>query len=556
MTIRDYLGIVRQRLLLSAIVVALTTASAVILSLRQPPEFTVHSRLQVVPIGIGSGVGHELNTKLGFTSGVLTEAEYLKSELVANRVIERLHLKMTPQDAIKHLLVNQLPATDVLVIEVRASQPTLAVALANVFPQEYIKLRREQAVDEATDQTKLYSERITKQSKRYGELDAALRAADPNSPQYALIAGEHLRVGSLLGSLEATRQNLIDQIGLKERGAGKVLAQASVPEGESTSNPVRTGVLGFIIGLPLAMGLALLLDSMTNTVRSQEEAEKIVGAETLGLIPFSPRQNPGYVISREEPYSSVAEAFRTLRINLESTSTSEKRRFLFTSPGAGEGKTTTIANLGVAFAEAGRSALLVSADLRRPRLHHYFGAEAAPGLSDVLRDEVEAADVTTEVGPNLYLLPSGAAEPRPDVLVHTTDVAQTFELLAVRRSSATRPRNQENGTASGNGRKRVSKVVGVQPQTILVDSPPVLGAAEVSTLAAAVDGVVLVLQMGVTGREAAARASEQIRRSGGKIVGMVLVGVRSDRDYTLYESEIELKDGDSTWSKVVSSLQK
>ncbi|MEO7803964.1 MAG: CpsD/CapB family tyrosine-protein kinase, partial [Actinomycetota bacterium] len=306
--------------------------------------------------------------------------------------------------------------------------------------------------------------------------------------------------------------------------------------------------------LPLAMGLALLLDSMTNTVRSKEEAEKIIGAETLGLIPLTQSRNVGYVVSSEEPYSAAAEAFRTLRINLESSTHADKRRFLITSPGAGEGKTTTIANLGVAFAEAGRSALLVSADLRRPRLHHCFDAEASPGFSDVLKDEAHAADLTSEVRPNLYLLSSGDPESRPDQLLNNKDLRLTFDNLSIKRSQATRPRNQENGTS--NGRKRVSRVVGVQPQTMLIDAPPVLGAAEVSTLSAAVDGVIMVVQVGITGREAAARAAEQIRRSGGTIVGIVLVGVKSDSDYSFYGPEVDGKSSDSTWSKVVSSLQK
>ncbi|MCA1839383.1 MAG: Wzz/FepE/Etk N-terminal domain-containing protein [Actinomycetota bacterium] len=560
MTIRDYLGILRQRLLLALAVVALTSSTAVVLAIRQAPEYKAHARLEVALLDQGAGATHVLNDTYKFQKDIQTEAEHLKSESVATRVIARLHLKIEAQDLLKKVLIAPVPQSSVLFIEVTAPDAKLATALANGFPEEYIQDRREASIKDAASKIAQASERLTRQVAILGQYESLLHSTDPSSPSYPVIEAQRDHVRSLISDLETKRQDLSDQIGLKDSGVGEIIEHSRVADAESTSNPLRTGVLGFIIGLPLALGLSLLLDSMTDTIRNKEEIEKALGMETLGMIPFVARREQGYVVSREEPYSAAAEAFRTLRVNIESATSPAKRKLVFTSPGMGEGKTSTTANLGVAFAEAGRSALLVSADLRKPRLHHYFSVDPMPGFADTLKGEADSLDVTKEVSQNLYVLPSGTPDPRPDQLLHRVDLPRALDLLSVRRSPSSRPRNDENGSGakpeSDGEEARVSKVVGVQPQTMLIDAPPVLGAAEVSTLAAAADGVVLVMQMGVTRKQAVLRAAEQIRRTGGKVIGLVFVGTKAEKDYTQYEPEIDVKDGDSTWSKVVDTLQK
>lgn len=568
MTIKDYLGILRQRLLVVMITVFLTTGAAVLLQFRTTPTYQAKSKVLVIPF-TPTGAGEELTTKFQFSKGAATEAEIVKSHAVAARVIKRLGLDKSPHDYTVEKLVDDVQIipvqfTEVLEVIVEAADPQLASDLANAFPEEYIASRRVAAIQAAKDASESIAIEITLLLKKLNEVDALLVGTDPESSRGDLLESQRRELVARMSSLELTRQKLIDESPLKNRGVGEVIQLATPPKSRSNSDVARTAVLGLIIGMPLAMGLALLLEALNDTIKTKEEAERIVGAEMLGLIPLTPewRSNKPYVVTKEAPYSAAAEAFRTLRINLDTLMPAgQGKHLLFTSPGSAEGKTITTANLGVAYAEAGRSALLIGADLRRPRLHRLFGVEASPGLSELLNEELEDHDVIVEPSPNLYLLPSGGMVDRPDKLLGNPEVHNILANVSVARAPGKRPkpRNDENGTRIAKDAPQTKTKIYTQPDVVLFDAPAVLGAAEVSSLARAVDGVVLILHSGMTRREAAARAAEQIRRAGGKILGVVLVGARVDNDYSVYppmEEESMTENEDSTWSKVVGSLRK
>lgn len=576
MTIRDYLTILRQRLLIAVITVALTTSTAIILSLRQAPEYTAFAKMKLEAVAVGSEAGDVLRTVYFLQGNIKTEAELLKSEMVARRVKDRLNLPHTPQDLVEKILVGDAPNNQVVAVVATADDPKLTAALANAFAEEYVKMRREQVLEEAERLTEEINGKMDATLTRLGEVDAQLRGAVPGSAKYELARRQRDQLVGRLAYNEGNRQALIDSAPVRSRGFGQIIQYALPPSERSNSDPIRAGVLGLIVGIPLALGLALLLDAMSDTIKTKEEAEKIVGTEMLGVIPLTPdwRSSSPYIVTREAPYSAAAEAYRTLRINLDSRGPrAEGRQILFTSPGMAEGKTLTSANVAIAFAEAGRSVLLVSADMRRPRLHHLFGVEPGPGLSDLLRGDVESQDVILEPSPNLYLLPSGSGEDRPDQLLNRVNLREALQDIVLARKPGARRRGRGNGgyhrngtgnegepRAPGprNGGRARKTVVGVQPDVILLDAPSVLGAAEVSAMASAVDGVVLVLHAGVTRRQAAARAAEQVRRAGGTVAGLVLVGVRLENDYSVYPpvSPDAAGAADSTWSRVLSGLRR
>lgn len=574
MTIKDYLGILRARWMLAVMVVALSTVSTIVLSFRQSPVFEAKSRILVTPpVGTGDGDPNTFLRNQGVYKQISTEAELIRSGEVARLVIDKLGLKkafpdITEEDLIERVDVVGAAYNDVLNITVTDSDPRLASALANEFPKQYIELRKEQALLEARAKKEEISKRSDTLVSRLAELDVAALQLDPDSTQFALLKGQRDALVIQLTQLENLQTSLLDEASISSR-IGKIIQYANVPSAKSQSDPMRMGILGLIIGIPLALGLALLLDTMSDTIKSKEEAERVVGAEMLGVIPLSPdwRSASPYLVTKEAPYSAAAEAYRTLRINLSSRQIAgEGRRILFTSPGMGEGKTLSSSNLAMAFAEAGRSVLLVSADMRRPRVHTLFGIESSPGLAELLETGVIPDGAVQEPSPNLYVLPSGRSEIRPDQLLSRSDLSEVLDEMVVPRR---RPADRvvRNGDGQGSyGRKPAEdeqdagvpgQTVGIQPDVVLLDSPSVLGAAEVSAMAGVVDGVILVLHSGVTRREAASRAAEQIRRAGGKVVGAVLVGVRMDDDYSVYPPvDLDERPSDSTWSKVVSGLRR
>lgn len=583
MTVREYLQVLRRRWMVAVMIVMLSSSTAVILGLRQVPEYEAVSRFILYPQVATEGNAVAVLREKQVYKGVATQAELLKSEAVANRVIERLGLKKVNPNIRADQLISKItitPATEVLYVLALDSDPRFARDLANVFPEVYMEVETEHILAEATRSAEEFGKRITVLIGQLQEIETTMRSIQPETTRFLLLRAQRDTLLSQIASIEQQRTSLLDQSPLKNGGLGKIIQYATIPTEKKNSDPVRSGVLGMIVGIPLALGLALLLEATSDTIKNREEAEKIVGAEMLGVIPLSPdwRSDTPYIVTKEAPYSAAAEAYRTLRINIDSrVQGDEGKHLLFTSPGMGEGKTLSTANLAVAFAESGRSVLLVSADLRRPRLHQLFGAEPGPGLSDVINGREVAEDVITEPSPNLYLLVSGTPEDRPDQLMSRTNFKEILGDVVVphsRRDGTTATIRNGDGQGSYGvkakkpagtkgelveGTARPKNVVGVQPDVVLLDSPSVLGAAEVSAMAPSVHGVVLVLHVGVTRRQAAARAAEQIRRAGGHIAGTVLVGVKLDNDYSVYppaDFKDESQTGNGAWPKVLSALRK
>ena len=205
------------------------------------------------------------------------------------------------------------------------------------------------------------------------------------------------------------------------------------------------------------------------------------------------------LVTITDPRSPASEAYRTLRTNLSFYSLDKPLRTLVvTSPAAGEGKSTTIANLAVTMAQSGRRTILVDTDLRRPTLHELFGAQMSPGLTDAIM--AEAGDLPlrkTEVE-NLWLLSSGSKPPNPADMLGAARMEQIIAQLAE------------------------------QADIVLFDAPPVMAAADAAILGSRVDGVLLVIQAGKTRRDQAERARETLEKSRAHVVGAALTNAPKD----------------------------
>jgi non-specific protein-tyrosine kinase len=217
------------------------------------------------------------------------------------------------------------------------------------------------------------------------------------------------------------------------------------------------------------------------------------------------------LITRLDPRSPVAEAFRQLRTSIQFASPDRPiRSLLLTSTGPEEGKTTTLANLAVAFAQAGSRVIMVDADLRRPGLHKLFGLKNQVGLTTLVVGDPEQEVPLFETGvENLWLLPSGPLPPNPAELLASRRMAEVMERLAK------------------------------AADYVLYDSPPVLAVTDAAILASRVDGVLLVLQAGRTRREFARRAKAALEKVNARILGTVLTGVKPERTLQAYYGEGE-----------------
>lgn len=212
------------------------------------------------------------------------------------------------------------------------------------------------------------------------------------------------------------------------------------------------------------------------------------------------------IILEKDSISATAEAYRTLRTNIQFAGLDQAyRKLLFTSATPGEGKTTTVANLGVVMAEAGGRICLIDTDLRHPTLHHYFGVSNTNGLTVALAGARSMKQVVLPTMiPNLYLVPSGPLPPNPSQLLGSKRMRQFVEIL------------------------------GGEFDTLLFDSPPVISMADTPALAALSDGVILIIKTGAVSRDLVRRAAEQIEAVKAKVIGVLLNQVDPRRDGYYY----------------------
>jgi capsular exopolysaccharide synthesis family protein len=200
-----------------------------------------------------------------------------------------------------------------------------------------------------------------------------------------------------------------------------------------------------------------------------------------------------------EPHSAAAEAYRSLATNLQFSSLDRELHSIgITSAAAGEGKSSTVANLAVALAEGGRRVIAIDADLRRPGLHELFAVSNGEGLSSVLVGSVSELPLVETGAPGVRLLTSGPLPSNP------------LEVLASPRL------------------EQVLGVAAAQSEFVLVDTAPAGSLADAAVVAPRLGGVLLVVSAGKTKRDMARRAREQLERVHANLLGVVLVDVKAN----------------------------
>ena len=207
------------------------------------------------------------------------------------------------------------------------------------------------------------------------------------------------------------------------------------------------------------------------------------------------------LITITESRSPISEAYRTLRTNLDFAGLDRTLKTLvITSAGVSEGKSTTLANLAVVSAQAGRRVILVDADLRRPSLHQIFGLSNEAGLTTMMMDDAALASPPlgkTEVN-GLSVLTSGPLPPNPAEVMGSRRMEEIIAALAERADQ------------------------------VLFDTPPVVAVTDAAVLATKVDGVVLVVSAGHTRRDHARTAVQRLQQINARLVGAVLTNVQVD----------------------------
>jgi capsular exopolysaccharide synthesis family protein len=391
----------------------------------------------------------------------------VSSRPVAEAVIRQQNLRMTTEDFLEnYLIVEQEPNTQWIQVSYRDSSPERAQRVANAVGDVF--------------------------SKQVSEVS-------PNANAITATVWEH----------------------------------AAVPDEPVTPNPVRNSLLALALGLVLGVVLAFLLEYLDDSWNSPEEMEQVSGVPTFGIIPElegskSPQrvimtQSPTKIRLRRagrevdadelarrlvtvlDPTSAGAEAYRTLRTNLLYAAVLDEpaKVIVLTSPGPGEGKSSTCANLGVVLAQVGKHVLILDCDLRKPVMHKFFGLRNLHGIVDVLIGERQLQEVWTEPLDGLHIVPVGRIPPNPT------------ELLSSRRFS-------EFLTSR---REEFDYVLVDAPPVGLVSDPAILGAQG----AARGDGVLLVADAQNTPKRSVQQAMRNLNAVGADVLGTVMNNAKSSQ---------------------------
>ncbi len=331
---------------------------------------------------------------------------------------------------------------------------------------------------------------------------------------------------------EKFEESRITQAG--EIGKVRIIDEPFLPHSPISPKKKLNMILGCFVGLGLGIGITLLRENLDTSVRRVEDVEAM-GLNVLAAIPeidtsafsgfidsnnghsYTNGKSNGHangeykehqmkLVTHFKPKSPISEAYRSLRTNLQFTSTDNKLRcFLVTSSGPGEGKSTTAANLAIAISMQGTKTILVDTDLRRPVGHRIFGLEKNTGLTNVLVGKMELDDAIQQTDiQNLDVLTSGILPPNPAEMLGSDQMKAFIDTLKSRY------------------------------EMVLFDSPPLIAVTDAAVLSQAVDGVLLVVKSGQTNQDALIRGVELLQNVDARILGVLLNGVSRENTYGSY----------------------
>ena len=509
--LRDYLRVFRRQLALILAVTLLGAAAAAAYTFRRTPVYESAASVLVRAITTnafdpGSRVDQQLN--------MFNQRQLAQSEPVAAIAAKSLKTTATPAQLLEHVKVDVPANSQILRIRYQDTVPLTAQKGADAFAAAYLASREADARAQASTSQKSLQKDITRFQKQATAAEKVI--ADPNADSatrqaaQAKLAAANNRLDQLLTQLSGF-QSL-------DFTPGTVIAAAGLPTTPASPNNRLDIGIGLLVGLFLGIVLAFVRDRTDDRLRGREDlAERLDRPVLASIPPLSKRlrqegslrwkkRHRNSLVTLEQPNSPAAESYRTLRTRMARLASQlDINSVMVVSAGVGEGKSTTAANLAVVLAETGKDVLLVSADLRRPRVHQFFGLSNKTGLSNLLTDGTppdkrkapvadgrQMASELWSVAPNLWVVLSGPLPPHPSALMDSDAMRQ---FLKEQRDLF---------------------------DFIILDCPPALIVADAMALAPLSDAILVVADAKESDREQVTRLKEEIEQVGGRIVGAVL----------------------------------
>jgi len=446
----------------------------------------------------------------------LTFAQLTKSKPVLQGAIDSLGLNLDWQSLSHQVSAQPIENTELLQITLIDSDPYRAKMLADSIAEQLVMQSSAKLSKKNTVQTEFTQEQMQdienkiknaqeEANKLKNELDEASSARQ--------IQELETKINTLENKI-SNWQNTYAQMLLSLEGSDfnalTIVEDAAIPEFPFSPNVKLNIITAAAIGFILAVGGAILIEYLDDTIKNSDDIEKLVRLPTLATI--SQIQGDSYndkLVAANNPLNPVVEAYRIMRTNLQFSSLDQPAQtIMITSPNPAEGKSLTIANFAVTIAQSGKKVIIVDTDLRKPVQHNIFNLSNHHGLSEIVIDtQTKITDILQSTGvENLWLLNSGVIPPN------------TAELLGSERL------------------KTIINELKSYADIVLFDSAPVLPVSDAIILSTRVDGVILICEAGKTRKNELQRSVQELERVHTHILGVLLNRVSKHTKHYYYNN--------------------
>ena len=502
-TLSDYLGVLRRRIWIVILAIVVAVGAAYLVSSRQTPAYEATSQVNVG----GSSISTILNPSAHQSSSVIQQnvasaAQAAHTTPVAAATLRAANVRgMTAQDLLDETTITPSSTTSFFSIAVTDRFPDRAKLLATTYAETYVAVSNRNAVAGLSAKLSALNVKIAQLKAKIAREIAAAGNQSAGAADQTELQNDLKQQGAYQNGLDSLSNN--NQVAQKAESATKVRPATT-----------RNLVMGFGIGLVIGLVLVSLAEALDTRIRHSDDVSQRLGLPLLTRIPIPPRslRKASSLGMLHDEGGIQTEAYRKLRINLDFANLSIKARtIMVTSATEQEGKSTTVANLAVALAKAGRRVVLVDLDLRKPYLDRFFDLTGRPGMTDVALGHVTLDQAMWSIpipgadgGPgagSLHVLPSGPMPPNPADLIESAVITEVLLDLAERAD------------------------------VVLLDSAPLLPVADGVVLSNKVDGMLVVVRASTIRRPVLAELQRVLTACPAAKLGFVLTGSDEGEGY-------------------------
>ncbi len=501
MDLKYYLSIIWGNKWIIAITLAVTLIVIIIGTILLTPIYTASSTIRIAIASSGS----ESSADYYYADRLMnTYTRIATSKPVLNELAARLNIIKLPEVA-----VSPISSTELLQIVVKSTDPVLAQNAANTLGDILVTQSQELYSGGVKSTTEILSEQLTAAE---ADLNQARLDYETSIAQTPNNTDAIDRANLVVDLKQKTYETLLDEYetarvreALRENTI-TVVEPAILPPKPSSPNIFLNITVGVMVGLVGGIGVAFLYENIDPRLYSLDQIESISEQDVVGKIPFSRTNGMFGFLKRSIPVKNhdFKGAFQKLQAKISQLNTNERptKCIMFTSAVPGEGKSTIVANLGIALGNARHNVIIVDSDLRLPVQHKIFGLSNKLGLSTLLTQQARLIDVLQKSRyANTWVLTSGPSVPNPIDILGSPQMKAVIDLLSQKFDY------------------------------ILLDTPALLPVGDAIVVASFADSILLITRQSFCKEDDFRETCKQLSDVDSKLIGVVVNDAKITRGY-------------------------